>query len=106
MTYFKVYDGEYIIGIGQNPVLPKGTVEIKKEEYDTILAIIKTRKKDQRLLEKDGKIYYVDVPGWDDQEPDPGKGGLTPDKAWKIIESSNISKENKSLLKEFIYKEE
>ena len=39
------------------------------------------------------------------ERTDPSKGGLTPDEAWKIIESSNISKENKALLKDYIYKE-
>lgn len=33
---------------------------------------------------------------------DPSKGELTANEAWKIIESSNISKENKSKLREFI----
>lgn len=38
-------------------------------------------------------------------EESSSKGTMTPDEAWKIIESSNISKENKALLKEYIYKE-
>ena len=48
------------------------------------------------------EMKEADAPSYDD---DPSKGGLTPDEAWKIIESSNISKENKQLLKEYIYKE-
>lgn len=46
------------------------------------------------------EVKEADAPSWDD---DPSKGGLETDEAWKIIESSNISKENKSKLKEFIY---
>lgn len=107
MYYAKVKDDDYIIGIIKHKQKVPNGIEIKEEEYNAILKIIGTRKKDQRLLEKDGKVYYVDVPGWDDQEPDDkGKDeSLTPDDAWKIIESSNISKENKALLKDFIYKE-
>lgn len=106
MYYAKVKDGDYIVGIVKYNTKEDVGIEIKEEEYLEILKIIGTRKKDQRLLEQDGKIFYVDVPGWDDREPDdPGKGGLTPDEAWKIIESSNISKENKQLLKDYIYKE-
>ena len=106
MKYSKNIKDGYIIGIRKSPNDIITGTEISEKEYLMILDIIKTRKKDQRLLEQDGKIYYVDVPGWDDQEPDdPGKGSLSADEAWKIIESSNISKENKQLLKDYIYKE-
>ena len=106
MKYSKTMDGEYIVGVRKSPMDIVSGTEIKEEEYNAILKIIGTRKKDQRLMEKEGKIFYVDVPGWDDREPDdPGKGSMTPDEAWKIIESSNISKENKALLKDYIYKE-
>lgn len=104
MKYSKNIKDGFIIGIRKstNDIIT-GT-EIDEKEYLMILDIIKTRKKDQRLMEKDGKIFYVDVPGWDDREPDdPSKGGLDPDKAWKIIESSNISKENKQKLYDYIY---
>ena len=53
-----------------------------------------------KMLNKD--LKYVDRPIPED--PDKGKY-MTPDEAWKIIESSNISKENKALLKDYIYKE-
>lgn len=103
--YYKIKDGDFILGIGETDgKIEKPNVEIKKEEFYNILEIIGTRKKDQRLMEKDGKIYYVEVPGYD-PIPEEDKGGLTPDEAWKIIESSNISKENKALLKDYIYKE-
>ena len=48
------------------------------------------------------EVKEADAPSWDE---DPGKGSLSADEAWKIIESSNISKENKALLKDYIYKE-
>ena len=53
-------------------------------------------------VEKSGfvEMKEADAPSWDD---DPSKGGLDPDKAWKIIESSNISKENKQKLYDYIY---
>lgn len=103
--YYKIKEGNFILGVGEtNGKIEKPNIEIKKEEFYDILKIIRTRKKDQRLMEKDGKIYYEEFPGYDPiSEED--KDGLTPDQAWKIIESSNISKENKALLKDYIYKE-
>lgn len=53
----------------------------------------------------DGWIEMKEADAPDYRGEDESKGSLTPDEAWKIIESSNISKENKALLKDFIYKE-
>ena len=49
------------------------------------------------------ELKEADAPDYSDEGE--GKGSMTPDQAWKIIESSNISKENKQLLKDYIYKE-
>ena len=69
------------------------------EETRTVTAFIVTPN-----IEKNGFIEMKkeDAPSWDE---DPGKESLSADEAWKIIESSNISKENKQLLKDYIYKE-
>ena len=50
------------------------------------------------------EVKEADAPSWD--EDDPSKGGLDPEQAWKIIESSNISKENKQKLYDYIYAKE
>lgn len=104
MRYFIAMDGEYVLGIGTG----NGGNEISEKEYNEIMKVIHAgHKSNQRMICKDGKYIYIDVDGWNDspEYPDPGKGSLSDDEAWKIIESSNISKENKQLLKDYIYKE-
>lgn len=71
MTYGKVKDSDYIIGIftASTDQKRKSASSITKKEYDKILSMIrKGRKKDERLIEKDGEYYYVVVPGYDDEE--------------------------------------
>ena len=95
MGYFKTIDDGIIVSIstidGQ-----KGNID---EKEFLMLKELFNKMPTDKMLNTD--LKYVDRP----LPEDPDKGGLTPDEAWKIIESSNISKENKSLLKDYIYKE-
>ena len=89
-------------------VLKNGAVTISDKQEKGYKPVILTEK-------PEGKEFQLFDPDWTETEKeiiqiwvertDPSKGGLTPDEAWKIIESSNISKEHKSQLKDFIYKE-
>lgn len=103
MGYIKVTDDGYIIGIGENPKKEGNLSEKEYKELSEVFAKMPEPKEGYvvKLREKDLTWIQVEKP----EEPDPDKSGLTPDDAWKIIESSNISKENKQLLKDYIYKE-
>ena len=95
MQYWREILDDGIVSIG---TINSGKGNISKEEYETIRKMYQDAKPGYTVT-YDGKTYsYIQI-------DDPGKGGLTPDEAWKIIESSNISKENKALLKDYIYKE-
>lgn len=50
------------------------------------------------------EVKEADAPSWDDD--DLSKGSITPDQEWKIISSSNISKEDKEKLYKYIYAKE
>lgn len=95
MGYFKTIEDDIIISISTIDGV-KGNID---EKEFLMLKELFNKMPTDKMLNKD--LKYVDRP----IEDDPSKGSLTPDDAWKIIESSNISKENKALLKDFIYKE-
>lgn len=98
MQYNRTIGDENIVYISTLDKDGKGN--ISKEEYEIIRKMYQAANPGYAVT-YDGKEYsYIQV-----EDPDSGKGGLTPDEAWKIIESSNISKENKQLLKDYIYKE-
>ena len=96
--YIKTVDNSVIVSISKVYLPGKGNMDEK--EFSEVYSLIKDMPEGKVLIETEKGYEYKDAPD------DPSKGSLTPDEAWKIIESSNISKENKSLLKEFIYKEE
>lgn len=94
MQYYRTIGDENIVYI--TTLNKEGKGNISKEEYETIRKMYQNAKPGY-VVTYNGKEYsYMQI-------EDPSKGGLEPDEAWKIIESSNISKENKSKLKEFIY---
>lgn len=95
MGYFKTIDDDIIVSINTVDGA-KGNID---EKEFLMLKELFNKMPTDKMLNKD--LKYVDRP-MDDAS---GKGSLTPDEAWKIIESSNISKENKALLKDYIYKE-
>ena len=96
MQYNRTIGDENIVYISTLDKDGKGN--ISKEEYEIIRNMYQ-KAKPGYVVTYDGKEYtYMQI-------DDPDKGGLTPDEAWKIIESSNIRKENKQLLKDYIYKE-
>ena len=103
MGYIKVVSDGYILGIGENPKMDGNITEKEYKELSEVFAKMPEPKDGYvvKLREKDLTWIQEEKPA----EPDPGKSVLTPDEAWKIIESSNISKENKTLLKDYIYKE-
>ena len=98
--YYKAVENGYILCISTNKI----GKEISEKEYLQIMKIVKKApepKEGKVLMLRDSDLTYEYV----DEPDDPDKGGLTPEGSWKIIESSNISKENKALLKDYIYKE-
>lgn len=95
MGYYKTIEDDIIVSI--NTV--DGTKGNIDEKEFLMLKELFNKMPTDKMLNKD--LKYVDRPMGDDE----GKGSMTPDDAWKIIESSNISKENKALLKDYIYKE-
>lgn len=100
MKYFKTIIEDNIVCI--STLNEDGKGNITEKEYNNILEMIRKCPPDKILTETKKGFGYIDNPYYLD---DPSKGGLDPDHAWKIIESSNISKENKALLKDYIYKE-
>lgn len=97
VKYIKAVDNSVIVSISKTYLPGKGNMTEK--EFSEVYALIKDIPEGKVLIETEKGYEYADPP------EDPGKGDLTPDEAWKIIESSNISKENKQLLKDYIYKE-
>lgn len=95
MGYFKMIEDDIIVSISTIDGV-KGNID---EKEFLMLKELFNKMPTDKMLNKD--LKYVDRP----IPEDPDKGSLTPDEAWKIIESSNISKENKALLKDYIYKE-
>ena len=95
VKYIKTIYNSVIVSISKAYLPGKGNIDEK--EYNEIYSLIKDMPEGKVLMETDKGYIYADAPD------DPSKGGLDPDEAWKIIESSNISKENKRKLKEFIY---
>ena len=96
MGYFKTIEDDIIVSISTIDGV-KGNID---EKEFLMLKEFFNKMPTDKMLNKD--LKYVDRPIPED--PDKGKY-MTPDEAWKIIESSNISKENKQLLKDYIYKE-
>ena len=97
MIYYKTLDEDGVVSV--NTLNEKGKGNIDEKEYSMIIELFRKMPVGKVLIETEKGYEYADAPD------DPSKGGLTPDEAWKIIESSNISKENKQLLKDYIYKE-
>ena len=94
MQYYRTIGDENIVYI--STLNKEGKGNIAKEEYETIRKMYQDAKPGY-VVTYDGKEYsYM-------QLYDPSKGGLEPDEAWKIIESSNINKENKQKLYDYIY---
>lgn len=101
MGYIKVISDGYILGIGENPRM---NGNITEKEYADLITVFNKKPEDKdgyilKLNEKDLKWEYIKKP----DDPDTGKESITHDEAWKIIESSNISKENKQKLYDYIY---
>ncbi len=99
MKYFKTIIEDNIVCI--STLNEDGKGNIAEKEFYNILEMIRKCPEDMILTETEKGYEYIKNPYY----VDPSKGSLTPDEAWKIIETSNISKENKALLKDFIYKE-
>ena len=99
MIYYKTIVEDGIVCL--STVNEEGKGNISEKEYNNILELIIKCPEDMILTETEKGYEYIKNPYY----VDPSKGELTPDEAWKIIESSNISKENKALLKDYIYKE-
>ena len=97
MQYYRTIIEENIVCI--STVNQEGKGNISKEEYEKIRKLYQDAKPGY-VVTFDGKEYsYMQI-------EDPSKGSLTPDEAWKIISSSNISKEDKEKLYKFIYAKE
>ena len=96
MGYSKVIYDSIVIALIK--IAEKGNIDEK--EFNMLSKMIDSAPEGMVVYETEKGYEYGKAP-----DPDPGKGELTPDEAWKIIESSNISKENKALLKDYIYKE-
>lgn len=77
--YFKNFDGDYIFSVGTGT----GDAEITKEEYETILSVIKNRQKAEsgfdNKLRKDMTWELVELPPVSEDEK------ISADEAPKII---------------------
>ena len=94
MIYYRTIGDENIVYI--STLNKEGKGNISKEEYETIRKMYQDVKPGY-VVTYDGKEYsYMQI-------EDPSKGGVEPDEACKIIESSNISKEKKQKLYDYIY---
>lgn len=97
MGYSKVICDSIVIALIK--IDEKGN--INEKEFDILSNMINSAPEGMVVYETEKGYEYGKTPDYNQD-----KNSMTADEAWKIIESSNISKENKSKLKEFIYGKE
>ena len=93
MGYSKVICDSIVVALIK--ISEKGNIDEK--EFDMLSKMIDSAPEGMVVYETEKGYEYGKAP-----DTDPDKSGLTPDEAWKIIESSNISKENKAKIKELL----
>lgn len=103
MAYIKVItENGYILGLGINKAVSGG---ISEKEYNELTEIFKKKPEDTDKYRYmlNAKTLEFDMI---EKSDDPEKGNIDPAEAWKIISSSNISKEDKEKLYKYIYAKE